>query len=175
MWRRIAWWQRWCSQRLRRASLIIGCPSSCVSVCRWARVRVPLGKGNRSVMGYCVALETGKPITTRLKELKSIVDDPALVSGEILQLVQWMADYYVAELGQVLETVVPASVRGKAGTREKLFLHVPTRRGSSADAARVAAQTGPDHALPGGVPTAADAGRDHPGRGLYHRSDQEAA
>ncbi|MEZ6112239.1 MAG: DEAD/DEAH box helicase [Pirellulaceae bacterium] len=37
-----------------------------------------------------------------------------------------MADYYLCPLGQVLEGVVPASVRGQAGTRERMFLSVPT-------------------------------------------------
>ncbi|HEX5102273.1 MAG TPA: primosomal protein N', partial [Pirellulaceae bacterium] len=37
----------------------------------------------------------------------------------------WMADYYLCPLGQVLQAIVPAGVRGQAGTREMTFLSVP--------------------------------------------------
>jgi primosomal protein N' (replication factor Y) len=40
----------------------------------------------------------------------------------MLRLTQWMADYYLCPWGQVLEAVVPAGVRGMAGTREVKFL-----------------------------------------------------
>src|SRR5262245_61538061 len=43
----------------------------------------------------------------------------------MLRLASWMADYYLCPLGQVLQAIVPAGVRGKAGTREMTFLSVP--------------------------------------------------
>ena len=43
-----------------------------------------------------------------------------------MRLAAGMADHYLCELGQVLEALVPAGVRGQAGTREMTFLSVPT-------------------------------------------------
>lgn len=89
------------------------------------RVQVPLGKGDRLVVGYCTAVAT-KPVGSRpLKELRSIVDAEPLLSPPMLRLTEWMADYYLCPLGQVLQAVVPAGVRGQAGTREMTFLSVP--------------------------------------------------
>ena len=91
-----------------------------------ARVRVPLGKGNRLVDAYCIKVATKEVDRRRLKEISKLVDHPPLVSGEVLNLARWIADYYICDLGPVLETVVPASVRGRAGTREQTFWHAPT-------------------------------------------------
>ena len=90
------------------------------------RVRVPFGRGDRLVTGYCVGVETKSVGPRRLKPLHSVVDKRTLVSPAMLRLTRWMADYYLCGWGQVLETVVPAGVRGQAGTREAAFLSVPT-------------------------------------------------
>ena len=81
------------------------------------RVRVPLGRGNRLVTGYCVALENQTGMTRRLKAIRAIVDRRSLLSPAMLRLTRWMAEYYLCPLGQVLDTVIPAGVRGAAGTR----------------------------------------------------------
>ena len=91
-----------------------------------ARVRVPLGRGNRLVDAYCTARATKEVHAHRLKQIGKLIDDPPLVTPEVLELARWIAEYYVCDLGPVLETVVPASVRGKAGTREQTFWHAPT-------------------------------------------------
>lgn len=90
------------------------------------RVRVPLGRGDRPMTAYVVRLENRMARSDRLKEIQSVLDDAALVGPPMLRLTEWMADYYLCPLGQVLEGVVPASVRGQAGTRERMFLSVPT-------------------------------------------------
>lgn len=81
------------------------------------RVKVPLGRGNRPMTGYCVRLET-KPLgARRLKEIEDCLDDVPLVRPPLLRLTQWMSEYYLCEWGQVLESVVPAGVRMAAGTK----------------------------------------------------------
>lgn len=92
------------------------------------RVRVPLGRGNRPMVGYCVAVENKPVVRTRpLKELRGVVDPVSLVSPAMLRLTRWMADHYLTTWGQVLDAVVPAGVRGKAGTRDVTLLSVPTQ------------------------------------------------
>lgn len=88
------------------------------------RVRVPFGRGNRETIGYCVALET-KRTAARLKPITAVVDGQSLLSPEMFHLTRWMSQYYLCPWGQVLEGVVPAGVRGQAGTRQVKLLTVP--------------------------------------------------
>ena len=90
------------------------------------RVRVPLGRGNRPVVGYCTNVASQSIQSAKLKDVKSVVDQTTLLSPAMLRLTAWISEYYHCPLGQVLDTVVPAPVRGQAGTREQLFLSVTT-------------------------------------------------
>ncbi len=89
------------------------------------RVRVPFGRSNRKVVGYCVALETRLVDAARLKSVAEVIDARALLSPAMLRLTRWMADYYLCKWGEVLEAVVPAGVRLLAGTRKVTLLSVP--------------------------------------------------
>lgn len=90
------------------------------------RVRVPFGHGDRLVVGHCVALETRNTSRRRLKPIHSVIDHQTLLSEHMLRLTRWMAEHYLCSWGQVLEAVVPAGVKGRAGTRQVTFLSVPT-------------------------------------------------
>ena len=89
------------------------------------RVRAPFGRRDRLVTGYCVRLENRLAGNMRLKPLDSVVDPRSLLSPSMLRLTEWMADYYLCNWGQVLEAVVPAGVRGRAGTRQTQFISLP--------------------------------------------------
>jgi primosomal protein N' (replication factor Y) len=89
-----------------------------------SRVRVPLGKGNRSILAYCIDVSPVATSTGKLKEITRVIDDPPLLTAELLDLTRWLAGYYMCDLGPALEAVVPASVRGQAGTREITVYHV---------------------------------------------------
>jgi primosomal protein N' (replication factor Y) len=109
------------------------------------RVRAPLGAGNRSLVGYCVALQTKRVDAARYKPLGGVVDSRSLIRPALLRLAEWMSHRYLCTWSQSLEAIVPAGVRGGAGTREQVFLSVPT-----AVASRLAALKLPpkqDHAL----------------------------
>jgi primosomal protein N' (replication factor Y) (superfamily II helicase) len=86
------------------------------------RVRVPLGRGNRSVTGYCVDVSMIQQHPDSLKAVICIEDEQPLCSNHLLKLMQWMSDYYLASLGQVFEAVVPVGVRESAGVKEVLHL-----------------------------------------------------
>lgn len=90
------------------------------------RVRAPLGRGNRQVVGYCVAAGVKTVDPKRLKAISGVLDAQRLLSPAMLRLTKWMADYYLCSWGQVLETVVPSGVRGRAGTREVVLLSLST-------------------------------------------------
>lgn len=88
------------------------------------RVRVPFGRGNRDAVGYCVGIETKPVDPNTIKAVTQVLDAESLLSPAMLRLTRWMADYYLCPWGQVLEAVVPAGVRGKAGTREVKLLRL---------------------------------------------------
>ena len=90
------------------------------------RIRVPLGRGNRLVVGYCVGVDR-KPVTRQLKPVQAVIDNEALITPKMLDLTRWIASEYLCSLGKVLETVVPAAVRGQAGTYLATFLSVSTQ------------------------------------------------
>lgn len=81
------------------------------------RVRVPFGKGNRLLTGYCVEVGPVGEGRSRLKWVHSVVDREPLVSPQMLELTRWIADYYVCGWGQVLDGVIPQSIKRRAGTR----------------------------------------------------------
>ncbi len=89
------------------------------------RVRAPLGAGNRARVGYCVRIENRSATGRALKPLTGVVDQQTLVRPSMLRLTEWMAEYYMCGWGQVLETVVPAGVRGSVGTRVAQFVVLP--------------------------------------------------
>ena len=88
------------------------------------RLRLPVGRGNRLMVGYCVAVGHRPKLGRQLKEIRSVVDARPLIAPSMLTLTQWIAEYYLCPWGQVLEAVVPAGVRGGAGTRQMTFFEV---------------------------------------------------
>ncbi len=87
------------------------------------RLRVPLGRGNRTVIGYCVALGY-KPTGPRRKPVLAVLDPQTLLSPSMLELTRWIADHYLCPWGVVLESVLPSGVRQQAGTRLATFLSI---------------------------------------------------
>ncbi|MFO0922670.1 MAG: primosomal protein N' [Pirellulales bacterium] len=87
------------------------------------RVRVPLGKSNRPVVGYCIAVEIINTAPSLLKEILEAIDGSPLCNGNVLKLIQWMSKYYLVPLGQVFEAVIPAGVRSAAGVRIRTMLY----------------------------------------------------
>ena len=90
------------------------------------RLKVPLGKSNRQLIGYCIRIRHQQGLVQNYKQVARVLDAVPLISSSILELTKWMAAYYVSPLGIILQTVVPASVRGAAGTRNQIMIHVPT-------------------------------------------------
>jgi primosomal protein N' (replication factor Y) len=86
------------------------------------RVLVPLGKGNRPVVAYCVRVGTRAAGSRMLKPVHEVIDRRSLLSPAMLRLTEWIGEYYLCPWGQVLETVLPAGVRDQAGTRMATLL-----------------------------------------------------
>ena len=87
-------------------------------------MRVPLGRSNRLVAGYCVRLEDRAVGRRRLKPIHDVLDQRSLLSPAMVRLTQWMAEHYLCDWAAVLDAVVPAGVRVGAGTRMATLLTV---------------------------------------------------
>src|SRR5579883_1955543 len=85
------------------------------------RVRAPFGRGDKATVGYCVRVSDAAP-ERAVKELVGVLDDEALLNDDLLRLTRWMADYYLCGWGQVLNAVIPAGAREKAGIRSLSFV-----------------------------------------------------
>ncbi|MCA9064002.1 MAG: primosomal protein N' [Planctomycetaceae bacterium] len=81
------------------------------------RIRAPLGRGNRTVVGYCVGVRNSPVPQHRLKEIEEVLDRDPLLDPLMLELTKWIGERYLCGWGQVLESVIPAGVRRKSGTR----------------------------------------------------------
>ena len=101
-----------------------------------ARVLVPFS-GQR-LMGVVVRVHDDLPADDiEIKPVQQVLDDTSLLSPELMQLAAWIAQYYVAPLGEVLRGMMPlaAEVRrqytyriAEAGSR---VLYEGAQKGSS--------------------------------------------
>ena len=78
------------------------------------RVKVPLGKSNRLVEGYCVQISREGWKST-LKPVAEQLDPKPLLSCHMIELGTWIARYYACSLGLTLDVMVPAGVKADAG------------------------------------------------------------
>ena len=69
------------------------------------RVLVPVGP--RRVWGTVLGLESGKP-DFRVRKIAGIPEPRLVVTAELLDLCRWTADYYAANLSDVLQAAVPS-------------------------------------------------------------------
>ena len=80
------------------------------------RVRVPFGRGSRSAVGWVVRGLTETDLDPKvIKAVTEPVDEGPLLTEDLLDLAFWMARYYVCPVGQVLEAILPAAVKRRAG------------------------------------------------------------
>ncbi len=92
------------------------------------RVRVPFGRGNRYLVGYCVDLIhprhelAGTVNPARLKPVDRLIDHQPLISKNLLELGRWISHRWHCPLGTTIDTIVPVAVREHSNTRETIFL-----------------------------------------------------
>ncbi len=91
-------------------------PSLLAQIAIGKRVLAPFGKGDKQTIGFCVGLTETKP-ERKVKAILQVLDDDALLTEHLLKLTRWMADYYLCGWGQVLNAVVPAGAKSRAGTK----------------------------------------------------------
>jgi primosomal protein N' (replication factor Y) len=72
---------------------------------RGARVIVPFR--NEKLIGVVTALNVKAPADFETRFLETVLDDEPLLSDSLLKLAEWMAQYYLAPLGEVLRGMLP--------------------------------------------------------------------
>ena len=70
-----------------------------------ARVLVPFA-GQR-LMGVVMRIHETAPEGVEVKPIQQVLDDAALLPDELMELARWIAQYYVAPLGEVLRGMLP--------------------------------------------------------------------
>src|SRR6185436_4301571 len=68
-----------------------------------------------------VGLRTDAP-PRAVKEINRVLDEDVLLTDHLLRLTRWLADYYLCGWGQVLQAVLPAGVRDRAGFRRAVVI-----------------------------------------------------
>src|ERR1035438_7067202 len=72
---------------------------------RGARVIVPFR--NEKLIGVVTALGGKAPEDFEVRYLEAVLDEEPLLSDPLLALAEWMAQYYLAPLGEVLRGMLP--------------------------------------------------------------------
>lgn len=73
-----------------------------------ARVLVPFA--NREKIGWIDREAEAPANPERIKPVSAVLDASPTATGTVLRLSRWIADYYLAPLGQVLRTALPAGL-----------------------------------------------------------------
>lgn len=87
------------------------------------RVLVPFRR--EQLQGIVVALHDTAP-ATETRPILRVLDQEPVLSAHLLQLGKWIADYYLAPLGEVLRTMLPLGAEVRRG-----FIYRLTERGRS--------------------------------------------
>ncbi len=76
-----------------------------------ARVMVPFGKKYK--IGYIVECPESTTLPA-LKPVKDVLDPEPIFTEDMLKLCRWIAEYYMAPLGEVLRSATPAGLIGES-------------------------------------------------------------
>lgn len=100
-------------------------PSNMPTPLAGMRVLVPLGK--KTITGVIYRLHEGElPASVKVRDIVDIIDTQPVVTPHQLRLWQWMAEYYMCTLGEVMAAALPAGIiddNYTARTTQYIHLH----------------------------------------------------
>ena len=108
------------------------------------RVLVPFRQQRMS--GIVVGVHDRKP-SVKTKDVLTVLDTSPVLDDQLLRLGKWIADYYLAPLGEVFRTMLPLTAEFKRAigyriTEEgQMALHLAGTAGSSAGRSRSASSS----------------------------------
>lgn len=86
------------------------------------RVEVQL-RANKQYAGVVAALHHDAPDSYEVKPIRAVLDDTPVVTEKQLQLWQWIAWYYMATPGEVMQAALPAHLKLMGETRLQWMPH----------------------------------------------------
>src|SRR5512142_709968 len=86
------------------------------------RVSVPFGRSRRAT-GYVIGFPTSAPSEVELRDVLGVLDGFPLFTPDVLQLVRWAEEYYLAPPGELYRAALPPGLNARAGAE------APRRRG----------------------------------------------
>src|SRR5580692_3850921 len=78
---------------------------------RGARVIVPFR--NEKLIGVVTAVDVKVPDAVEVRYVEAVLDEEPLLSAHLLELAEWIAQYYLAPLGEVLRSMLPLTAEVK--------------------------------------------------------------
>ena len=97
-----------------------------------ARVRVPIG--NRTVTGCVVESPAQSAAPSDVRDIIEVLDAGSFLPPAIVELCQWVADYYLAGIGDAIAVALPPGARQKASGFRTRRMAALTAHGRSAAA-----------------------------------------
>ena len=113
-------------------------PDEIAPIEKGQRVEVPFGRKNKLAQGFCVAVTNNVGSSTAkrrfiLKTVRRVIDKEPLLDEQLLELAQWISDYYVCPLGQVLAAMVPAAVKKGIGVKTEKLVYLSVEQAKIAE------------------------------------------
>ncbi len=96
-----------------------------------ARVRVPLG--SRTVVGCVIEPAAGEAGETgEIKDVAEVVDREPFLPSDVVALCRWVAEYYMAGIGDAIAVAMPPGARAKASAFKTRRVAAMTAHGLAA-------------------------------------------
>ena len=92
-------------------------------VIRGVRVLVPLGR-NKTYVGIISEVYDKKPEGYQTKDILQVLDSCPILLDAQLHLWQWIADYYMAPIGEVFKAAFPAGLKAEDGYRPRTETYI---------------------------------------------------
>ncbi|MFW5629406.1 MAG: replication restart helicase PriA [Acetivibrio ethanolgignens] len=86
-------------------------------------VRIPFGRGSRSIKGYIVGFSEKPSISVeRIKAIEGVIEDGVVIESQLITLAWWMKENYGSTMNDALKTVLPVKEAVKAKERAWISL-----------------------------------------------------
>ena len=87
------------------------------------RTLVPFGR-NKTYVGIISKIHHQAPVGYQVKDILQVLDVSPILLDTQLRLWQWIADYYLAPIGEVYKAALPAGLKAEDGYRPKTETYI---------------------------------------------------
>ncbi|MBQ9356633.1 MAG: primosomal protein N' [Prevotella sp.] len=87
------------------------------------RVLVPFGT-SKSYVGIVLRTHSVKPEGYTIKPIKAVMDENPIVTEAQLKLWEWISDYYMSPIGEVLKAAIPSGLKAEEGYKPRTETYI---------------------------------------------------